>query len=112
MQRERGEVVISLFNQEALKSKGMEFYQSIAELAGEPDFEATDFDNGVFRSKTGYVSKWWTPQDREGIRTILGGQEVRGLETDDISIIHTIFHLGGGLGRAPGENLDYSKVRC
>lgn len=73
----------------------MGMYQSISELVGEPDFEATDFVKGVFRSKSGYVSKWWTAQEREEIRSLLGGKNVGGIETSDISIIHVQFPPGG-----------------
>lgn len=83
-----GEVVISLFCQEGLRDLGIDMYYSLQELVGEPDLEKTDFENGIFRSKTGYRSKWWTANERGQIRRMLGGQIIEEVKTSGYDIIH------------------------
>ena len=77
----KGELFISLFNQEALKDYGISIYSGAAGLTGEPDLEKTDFLNGNFISKTGYKSHWWTPKERSEMVESVGGSlvaEVKG----------------------------------
>ncbi len=70
----RGEIIISLFRQEALKDWGMQLYEHNKQMSGEPDLENTDFLNGIYRSKTGYVSKWWSESNIENIKETFGGK--------------------------------------
>jgi ubiquinone/menaquinone biosynthesis C-methylase UbiE len=86
--QKNGELIISLFTQEALKDYGIPIYNSVFELVGEPDLEKTDFINGNFISKTGYRSHWWRPEEREQIFKILGGSLVAEVEGDCFYILH------------------------
>jgi SAM-dependent methyltransferase len=72
-----GDVVLSLFRQGALADWGMEMYGQLSEMIGEPDPDRTDFRAGLFASRTGYVSKWWTDEEVEEMRAFFGGQLVR-----------------------------------
>lgn len=36
-------------------------------MVGRPDIEATSYEHGVFRSQTGYESKWWFEDEIEEI---------------------------------------------
>lgn len=83
-----GEVVISVLCQEGLEKYGVDMYMSVSELVGEPDLEATDLEAGVFRSKTGYRSQWWTREQREKIKEILGGKVIEEVEYPTFNIFH------------------------
>lgn len=72
-----GDVVLSLFRQGALAGWGMEMYEQLAEMIGEPDPERSDVRAGLFVSRTGYVSKWWTDEEIDGMKAFFGGQLVR-----------------------------------
>lgn len=84
----KGEIIISLFIQEGLKNYGIDMYRSISKLVGEPDLKKTDFEKGIFRSKTDYLSKWWTKNEREGIKKILGGKIVKEILYPAFYILH------------------------
>jgi len=84
----QGEVIISAWRQEGFKKNAIDFYNSISALVGEPDLERTDFENGIFRSKTGYVSKWWKPEERDEIARILGGRKVNEILGTPFFILH------------------------
>lgn len=68
-----GEIVVSVFCQEGLKQFGIPMYRSAAGLTGEPDFERSDFEKGIYWSKTDYQSKWFTQKERGEMKQILGG---------------------------------------
>lgn len=72
-----GDVVLSLFRQGALAGWGMEMYEQLSEMVGEGDPDKTDFENGLFVSRTGYVSKWWTDRELEEMKAFFGGRSVR-----------------------------------
>ncbi len=72
-----GDVVLSLFRQGALGGWGMEMYEQLSEMIGEADPDRTNFQKGLFVSRTGYVSKWWTDEDLEEMKAFFGGQCVR-----------------------------------
>lgn len=72
-----GDVILSLFRQGALAGWGLEMYEQLGEMIGEPDPDRTDFRAGLFASRTGYVSKWWTNDEVGEMRTFFGGQLVR-----------------------------------
>jgi len=62
-----GEIIISLYRQQALKSWGLMSYYHGKEMNGEPDLTKTDLKKGLFVSKTAYASKWWTDLEIKGI---------------------------------------------
>ncbi len=86
--RYEGEVIISLFRQEALKDWGIKLYATIKEMVGEPDLEKTDLEKGLFVSKTGYTSKWWTPAEIKEIKDFFGGKKMKEILTPNFAIIH------------------------
>jgi len=72
-----GDVILSLFRQGALAGWGVEMYEQLSEMVGEPDPDRTDLRAGLFASRTGYVSKWWTDEEVEEMRAFFGGRSVR-----------------------------------
>lgn len=84
----KGEIIISLLRQEALKDFGMKLYTHIAPMTGTPDLEKTDFDKGLFVSKTGYESKWWIPSEIEEIKRNFGGEIINEIRTERFYILH------------------------
>ena len=84
----KGEIIISLFRQETLKNWGIELYSKIIEMIGEPDLEKTDFEKGLFVSKTGYTSKWWNSAEIEEIKDYFGGEVINEVKTPHFYIIH------------------------
>jgi len=84
----KGEVIISLFRQEALNNWGIKFYFAIKGMVGEPDLEKTDFGKGLFVSKAGYTSKWWTSAERKEIKDYFGGEVINEIQTPHFWIIH------------------------
>ncbi len=87
-ERGKGELIISLFKQEALESRGVDMYRAAEVLVGEVDLDRTDFENGVFRSKTGYLSKWRTAKERQEIAKRLGGTSLNVIEHPSFWILH------------------------
>ena len=69
-----GEIVLSLFCQESLKSWGIKMYAGIQSMVGKIDSQKTDFYRGIFMSKTGYKSKWWTAKERDDFKKKLNGK--------------------------------------
>ncbi|KKR47863.1 MAG: hypothetical protein UU32_C0014G0005 [Candidatus Woesebacteria bacterium GW2011_GWB1_41_10] len=67
-------------------------YVSAAELTGEPDLTRTDFERGIYWSKTGCRSKWFTHEERDEMKQILGGQ-ISGEVTDNpaFNILHVSY---------------------
>lgn len=90
-QEKGGELVISLLRQEALESQGVPMYWTLKELVGEPDLERTNFEKGLFRSKTNYKSQWWTPEQRAKIAELLGGKKVGEVLNPHFWILHTSY---------------------
>lgn len=84
----RGEIIISLLRQESLKSWGMKLYQEIKEMVGEPDLLKTNFNKGLFVSKTGYESKWWSLAEIKGIKNYFGGEIVNEISTPHFITVH------------------------
>lgn len=88
-----GEIIISLFRRDALRGFGIGMYQRIYEQSGgqmgvEPDIEKTDFENGIFRSKTGYESHWFSDEEIKAMKERLGGQLAGELKTLNFHIFH------------------------
>jgi ubiquinone/menaquinone biosynthesis C-methylase UbiE len=90
-QKYKGEVIISFFRQEALKEWGIKFYSTVKRMVGEPDLEKTDFENGLFVSKTGYTSKWWNASEIEEIKNSFNGKAMKEVLTPNFVIIHIAF---------------------
>ena len=86
-----GEVVISLYRQQALKDWGLMSYYHGQEMNGEPDLTKTYFAKGIFISKTGYTSKWWTDKEIEKIKTLLQGRLSEEIVTDTYWIFHLVY---------------------
>jgi len=82
-----GDVILSLFRQGALAGWGMAMYEQLGEMIGEPDPDGTDFQAGVFASRTGYVSKWWTDEEVEEMAAFFGGQRVREVVEDAFVVL-------------------------
>lgn len=87
----KGEVIISLFRQESLKNWGIRMYSKIQEMVGEPDLLKTDFNKGIFISKTGYEAKWWNSTEIENLKDYFGGEVVNEVLTPHFAIIHISF---------------------
>ena len=75
-ERGKGEVIVSVFCQEEFGDKAIEMYKSVAGLVGEPDFEGIDYEGGIYVTDHGYRTRWWTFDEREKMKQILGGQIV------------------------------------
>jgi SAM-dependent methyltransferase len=83
-----GEIVISLFRQEALQHWGMQFYQRIQEMSGAPDLEKTDFPAGLFVSETGYTSKWRSKAEIESMIKTLEARVLHEIWSDQYCVLH------------------------
>ncbi len=83
-----GEIIMSIFSREGLKDWGVSMYRNVANMIGEPDLENSDLDNGIYRTKTGYESHWFSKEEREAIKERLGGNVVGEVETPHFHIFH------------------------
>jgi ubiquinone/menaquinone biosynthesis C-methylase UbiE len=83
-----GEIIISVFRQESLESWGIKMYSLVSGMTGEPDSEKTDFQRGIFFSKTGYASKWWNRREIEEMKRFLGGALVGERGSDEYCVMH------------------------
>jgi len=84
----KGEIIISFFKQEALKTWGIELYSSISWMTGELDLDKTDFESGKFVSKTGYISKWRSRKEIEEIKEFFGGEIINEESSDNWIVLH------------------------
>ncbi len=87
----KGEVIISAWRGERFKEYAMDVYSAISGVVGVPDPEQSDFKNGIFRSKTGYISKWWSPSQREEMIRIIGGRKVKEVLGSTFFILHVSY---------------------
>jgi len=85
----QGEVLLSLYRQQALENWGIMTYWHGVEMNGKPDMKKTDLKNGFFVSKTGYTSKWWTDKEIEKIKDFFEGEVVDQVVTNEF-IVFTI----------------------
>lgn len=88
----QGEVIISAWRGEQFKDYAIDIYTALSPVVGEPDPTQSDFENGIFRSKTGYVSKWWSPAQREEILKILGGRKINEILGTPFFILHVAYN--------------------
>ncbi len=86
--KHRGEIIIVFQRQESLREWGIEMYSKIKEMVGEPDLEKTDFEKGIFVSKTGYTSKWWSSTEIKKIKEYFGGKIINEKLTRYFAVIH------------------------
>ncbi|MEX0616702.1 MAG: rRNA adenine N-6-methyltransferase family protein [Candidatus Woykebacteria bacterium] len=84
----KGEIILSSFKQEAFSEFAIDMYTSAAKLVGEPDIDKCDSEKGVYVSKTGYTSKWFTKGERQEMKQILGGTLVREVSDKPFFIFH------------------------
>ena len=89
-QKYKGEIVVSLFRQEALKDWGIKMYSKITEMIGKPDLEKTYFEKGLFVSETGYTSKWWNTAEIEKMKEFFGGKLINEVLTPHFVIIQLL----------------------
>jgi len=87
-QEAHGEIIISLHRQKALKTYGVGMFKSVEALVGKIDLQRTDFGKGIFRSKTGYLSKWWNDSEIETMIKQLNGKTVNKVENSNFVILH------------------------
>jgi len=90
-QKYRGEIVLSLYRQQALKDWGIMTYDHGQVMNGEPDLTKCDFAKGWFESKTGYTSKWWRDEEIDTIKEFLGGKVMAQIIKDAYWIIYMKF---------------------
>ncbi|MDE1870167.1 MAG: methyltransferase domain-containing protein [Candidatus Micrarchaeota archaeon] len=89
IERNKGEIIISLLNQKSLKGWGVDLiYSNVKEMVGEVDLARTNFEKGLFVSKTGYISKWYSRIEAEQISQEIGGTVISLLSTPYYHIIH------------------------
>ena len=88
MKKHQGEVIISLFRQQALKDWGIKMYKNGKKMNGLPDYDKTDFNKGLFVSQTGYVSKWWTDREILSIKKSLQGNLINQIKSDTQIVFH------------------------
>lgn len=89
--KHNGEIIISLFRQEAMSSWGSIFYNNLKEMVGEINPNKTDFNNGIFTSKTGYVSKWNNTGQIRQMISYFNGNILNEIWCDEYCIIHIGF---------------------
>lgn len=90
-ERGKGEVIISLFRREAIKDWGLQMYDSVSGLLGEYDPRASDLENGIYITKTGYESYWFSKEEREEIKNRLRGKLVAEVIDSNFHIIHVSY---------------------
>jgi SAM-dependent methyltransferase len=82
------EIVISVFNKEALPNYGLSMYMKLKDMVGSVDLEKTNFEKGEFISETGYYTKWWSKAEIIDIKSRLNGRMLNELITEEYSIYH------------------------
>lgn len=87
-QKYQGEIILSLYRQQALKDWGLMTYYHGQKMNGEPDLDKCDFGNGWFESKTGYTSKWWKDEEIKKLKEFLDGRELQEIEAKQYYIMY------------------------
>ena len=83
----QGEIIISLFRQESLRNWGLKLYSKVKGIVGDPDLQKTDFNKGIFVSKTGYMAKWWNSDEIKQIKDFFGGKIANEVFTPKFCVI-------------------------
>jgi len=84
----QGELILSLFRQESLRTWGLRFYDGISEMAGPVDLQKTDVEKGEFVSQTGYRSTWRNKQQITALVEYLGGQTIDEIWAPEFCVLH------------------------
>lgn len=82
------EVIISVFNAEALTGYGVSLYSKISDMVGDIDLSESCLSEGVFVSNTGYLSKWWSKVEINEMLKYMNAKIVALKETYEYSIYH------------------------
>ncbi|MEK6837461.1 MAG: class I SAM-dependent methyltransferase [Nanoarchaeota archaeon] len=90
-----GDIVVSVFNSEALEEYGLPLYKELEGMVGPVDSERTDTNAGVFASKTGYFSQWFTPQLRAELKEKLDGTVLTEIRAPQFTVIHVTYSARG-----------------
>lgn len=90
-EHEEGELILSLFRQEALEEWGLNMYKSVASMVGDYDPEKSDLKSGIFRSNTGHVSKWWSDKDIEELLGKTGGKLAEHHKSRIFSLLRIVY---------------------
>lgn len=83
------EIVLSVFNSDALQTFGIHLYNKLKEMVGKIDLINSRFENGLIMTQSGYTSKWWTERELEKIFTTYNFTIIK----KRVSEVYTIFHL-------------------
>lgn len=86
----KGEVIVSAWRGEKFKDYATRIYSKI-DFVGKPDLGKTDFENGVYVSKNGYKSHWWSPKQREEMIRIIGGRKVNEILGTSFFTLHASY---------------------
>jgi SAM-dependent methyltransferase len=89
----KGEIIISFFRSESLKSWGLKLYSSstLKVMVGESDMTKNDFKKGLFVSKTGYTSQWRNKEEIEQIKSFFGAKVLHEIWTDEWCVLHIAY---------------------
>ena len=90
-EEKHGEVIISAWRGELFKDYATKIYSAIS-FVGEPDLERTNFDKGIYVSKSGYKVYWWSPEQRKEILSMLGGKKVNEALGTPFFILHAAYN--------------------
>lgn len=82
------EIIVSLFCREAIKDWGIPMYATVERLLGRYDPSASDLENGIYKTDTGYESYWFSTEEREEIKKKLGGNIIGEILDHKFHIFH------------------------
>ena len=84
----KNSIVISFFKSSKISTSGLELFAAISDMVGQADLKKCDFDNGFFRSNTGYEAKWWSESEIKMIIKKLSAKVISKIESDAFIIYH------------------------
>lgn len=87
-EKKGAEIIISVFNQTALKDYGVSLYEKLKPMVGEISLDESRLHDGMFVSKSGYVSKWRSKDDMQIVAFTMGADIVSVQEANEYSIYH------------------------
>ncbi|HVV66939.1 MAG TPA: class I SAM-dependent methyltransferase [Candidatus Saccharimonadales bacterium] len=90
-EHENGELVISLFRQEALATWGLAMYKAAASMVGNYDAGKSNLDEGIFCTDTSHMSKWWTDKDIKEILRQTGGTLLEHRKQKNFSLLRITY---------------------
>lgn len=89
--KNKGGVIISAWPGEKFKEYASKIYSTI-DFVGEPDLEKTDHTSGLYVSKSGYITHWWSPEQREEMVRIIGGRKINEVLGPTFFILHVAYN--------------------